>query len=156
MAKPCAARSLWEAGKRVHLIAAYLPQEGVVLAQVPVSTAGSEVSAAPVLLATLDWRGIVVSGEAKFASRALSLKIVQAKADYLWIIKENQKQMDQAIQTLFEPQSSRPGWSAPRTDFRSASSLDKGHGRLEKRHITVSSLRACYSQWPALWQVFKL
>lgn len=100
----------------VHLLAAYLPQEGVVLAQVQVNTSGSEVSAAPVLLATVDLRAMVVSGDAIFASRSLSLKILQAKGDYLWVIKENQKQMYQDIQTLFEPQLSRPGWSAPPTD----------------------------------------
>ena len=41
-------------------------------------------------------------------------------------------------------------------DFRSASTFDKGHGRRERRRITVSSLLASYSQWPGLSQVFKL
>jgi hypothetical protein len=111
------------ASQGVHRLSAYLPQEGVVLAQVQVSTSGSEVSAAPGLLATVDLRGTVVSGDAIFASRKLSLKILQAKGDYLWVIKENQSQMYQDIQTLFEPQQSRPGWSAPPTDFRWASSV---------------------------------
>jgi predicted transposase YbfD/YdcC len=140
----------------VHLVAAYLPQEGVVLGQVQASNWGSEPGAASRLVANIDLRGMVVTGDAIFASRPLSTKIVQAKADYLWMMKENQKQMYQDIQTLFEPQSSRLGRSAPPTDFRLASSLDKGHGRLEKRRITVSSLLASYSQWPALWQVFQV
>jgi predicted transposase YbfD/YdcC len=140
----------------VHLLAAYLPKEGVVLAQVQVSTAGSEVSAAPVLLATLDLRGTVVSGDANFASRPLSRTILQAKGDFLWVVKENQKQMYQDLQTLFEPQQSRPGWSAAPMDFRSASTFNKRHGRLERRGITVSSLLASYSEWPGLMQVFKL
>ncbi len=72
------------------------------------------------------------------------------------MIKENQVQMYQDLQTLFEPQKSRAGWSAPPTDFRSASCVDKGHGRLEKRRITGSHLLASYSQWPGLSQVFKL
>lgn len=42
------------------------------------------------------------------------------------------------------------------TDFRTARSVEKGHGRLEKRSITVSSLLAQYSSWPELAQVFKL
>ena len=140
----------------VHLLAAYLPQEGVVLAQVQVSTSGSEVSSAPLLLASLDLRGTVVSGDAIFASRKLSLKILQAKGDYLWMIKENQVQMYQEIAALFEPQPSRPGWSAPPMDFRSAQSIQKRHGRREKRRITVSSLLASYSQWPGLMQVFQI
>ena len=41
-------------------------------------------------------------------------------------------------------------------DFRSASTIEKGHGRLDKRAITVSSLLANSSDWPELAQVFKL
>lgn len=144
------------ASRGVHLLAAYLPREGVVLAHVQVSTAGREVSAAPVLLADLDLRGTVVSGDANVAARPLSEKILQAKGDYLWVIKENQSQMDEDIQTLFAPQQSRPGWSAPPMDFRTATSVNKGHGRLEKRRMTVRSLLASSSLWPGLSQVFKL
>ncbi len=124
----------------VHLLAAYLPQEGVVLAQMQVKTVGNEVSSAPVLLASLDLRGTVVSGDANFAASALSETILQAKGDYLWVIKENRGEMYRDIHLLFEPQQSRPGWSAPPMDFRSATSEDHDHGRWETRQITVSSL----------------
>jgi predicted transposase YbfD/YdcC len=143
-------------GHGVHLLAAYLPQEGVVVGQVQVANWGSEPNSAPKLLATMDLRGTVVTGDAIFASRKLSLKILQAKGDYLWMVKENQMQMYQDIQTLFEPQPSRPGWSAPPMDFRSCTCWNKGHGRLERRRITVSSLLASYSEWPGLSLVFKL
>lgn len=116
----------------VHLLAAYLPGEGVILAQVQVTGAGSEVSTAPRLLATLDLRGVVVSGDAIFASRKLSVKILQGKGDFLWMVKEKQKQMYQDLQPLFAPPTVRPGWSAPPMDFRSASTVERGHGRLEK------------------------
>lgn len=95
--------------RRVHLLAAYLPQEGVVLAQMQVETVGNEVSEAPPLLASLDLRGTVVSGDANFAASALSQAILKAKGDSLWVIKENRSQMYQDIHTLFEPQPSRPG-----------------------------------------------
>jgi len=54
----------------------------VVLAQMQVKTVGNEVSSAPVLLASLDLRGTVVSGDANFAASALSETILQAKGDY--------------------------------------------------------------------------
>lgn len=72
------------------------------------------------------------------------------------MVKENRKQMYQELQTLFAPPTLRPGWSAPPMDFRSASSIEKGHGRMEKRRITVSNLLASYSQWPGLSQVFQI
>lgn len=140
----------------VHVLAAYLPQEGVVLAQMQVKAVGNEASSAPTLLATLDLRGTVVSGDANFAVRALSEKILRAKGDYLWVIKENQRQMYEDIETLFAPQQSHPGWSAPPMDFRTAASENHAHGRWETRQITVSSLLASYSLWPGLSQVFKL
>ncbi len=34
--------------------------------------------------------------------------------------------------------------------------MEKGHGRLEKRRITVSSELSGYSTWPHVAQVFKL
>ncbi len=56
--------------------------------------------------------------------------------------------MREEIALLFAPQQSRPGWSAAPTDFRRATTIKKGHGRLEKRTITVSSLLAGYSTFP--------
>lgn len=126
------------------------------MAQVQVKTSGNEVGATPVLLNTIDLRGTVGSLDATFAARKLSATILQAKGDYLWAIKENQSQMYRDIHALFEPQQSRPGWSPPPMDFRLALSTGKGHGRLEKRRITVSSLLASSSLWPGLSQVFQM
>jgi predicted transposase YbfD/YdcC len=140
----------------VHRLSAYVPKQGVVLAQVQVNGAFDEPQQAPALLAGLDLRGVVVSGDALFAHPNLSVQIVQAHGDYLWVVKANQGGLYDEIQTLFEPVVTRPGWSAPPMDFRQAQTVDKGHGRLEKRTITVSSLLADYSAWPAVAQVFKL
>ncbi len=100
------------ATKGVHLLAAYLPKEGVVLAQMRVATAGSEPKAAPALLETIDLRGTVVTGDAILASRKLSQKILDAKGDFLWMVKGNQQEMHENLQTLFAAPTVRPGWSA--------------------------------------------
>jgi len=156
MAKRYVGQFRWAKERRVHLLAAYVPEHGVVLAQVQVNGAFDEPWPSPKLLACLDLRGIVVSGDALFAHRDLSLQIVQAHGDYLWVVKANQEGLYDEIQTLFEPVVTRPGWSAPPMDFRTAQTVEKGHGRLEKRRITVSSLLADYSQWPQAAQVFQL
>jgi predicted transposase YbfD/YdcC len=140
----------------VHLLAVYQPDAGVVLAQMNVKQRGSEITFAPTLLSQIDLRGVLVSGDAMFDRRSLSAKIVQAQGDYLWTVKENEKGFYQDIELLFQPHRKRAGTSAPPMDFRRASTLEKGHGRLDKRSIIVSSLLADYSDWPALAQVFKL
>ena len=91
-----------------------------------------------------------------FDRRSLSSKIVQAHGDYLWTVKENEKGFYQDIEVLFQPHRKRAGTSAPPNDFRGARTVEKGHGRIEKRTITVSSMLADYSDWPELAQVFKL
>ena len=141
----------------VHLLAVYQPEQGVVLTQMNVQGKGHELTYAPTVLRHLDLRGVVVSGDAMFAQRNLSLQIVQAQGDYVWIVKDNQEGLREEIEVLFEePHPPRPGTSALPTDFRTACTVEKGHGRLEKRTLTVSSLLASYSTWPELAQVFKL
>ncbi|GAC1360252.1 MAG: hypothetical protein NVSMB38_44130 [Ktedonobacteraceae bacterium] len=132
------------------MLALYLPQQGVVLAQMNVKHKGSEITFAPTVLSQLDLRGVVVSGDAMFDRRSLSMKIVQAQGDFLWTVKENEKGLYQAIEVLFQPHRQRAGASAPPMDFRRSSTIEKGHGRLDKRSIIVSSLLAGYSDWPYL------
>jgi len=143
-------------GRAVHLLAAYLPQEGVVLMQVAVADGENELSAAPRLLRCLDLRGKVVVGDALFTQRELSVQIVQAGGDYIWLAKDNQPRVHEAIVQLFVPQTRTPGWGIPPNDFETATTQNKGHGRLEERTLTSSKLLNGYLDWPHLAQVFKL
>jgi hypothetical protein len=54
------------------------------------------------------------------------------------------------------PRTTSPSWAAVPTDFRRATTINKGHGRLEKRTITVSSLLTGYSTFPYVAQVFQV
>lgn len=139
-----------------HLLAAYLPEEGLVLLQVEVETKENEIVAAPKLLAQLDLRGKVVTGDAMHTQRQLSIEIVVAGGDYLWIAKENQPELRATIAHLFEPEQVSPGFSQIPTDFKTAVTINKGHGRLERRSLTSSAMLKDYLDWPYLEQVFKL
>ncbi len=144
------------ATRGVHLLAVYLPNQGVVLAQMRVDEKSNEITHAPKLLCQVDLRGAVVSGDAMFDQRALSSQIVRAKGDYLWIVKDNQEGLREEIEVLFQPHRKLAGTSALPNDFRTARTVEKGHGRKDRRMITVSSMLADYSTWPELAQVFKL
>ena len=140
----------------VHLVAAYLPEHGVVLAQLAVDRKENEIVVVPTLLAQLDLRGTVVAGDAMQTQRALSAQIVEAGGDYLWCVKDNQPTLLAELEELFVPPPITPGHAAPPRDFTTARQVDKGHGRLEERVITVSEMLVGYSDWPSLAQVFKL
>ena len=141
----------------VHLLAAYLPGEGLVLMQMVVEQdKENEIVVAPKLLNCLDLRHKVVVGDALHTQRAVSLQIVEAGGDYVWVVKDNQPTTRQALEQLFALAPPIPGWNNPPTDFRTAQTVNKAHGRLEERTLTVSHLLNDYLDWPGLGQVFKL
>lgn len=141
-----------------HLLAAYLPAEGIVLMQLPTGEKENEITVAPRLLKCLgtDLRGKVVAGDAMQTQRELSVQILQSGGDYLWIAKDNQPTLRADIEQLFAaPPPTVLGGYVP-DDFERARTVEKGHGRLEVREITVSSLLNDYLEWPGAEQVFRL
>jgi len=136
----------------VHLLAAYLPEQGVVLIEVLVEGKENEIVTARTVLALVDVRGCVVTGDAMFAQRDLSRQICSKGGDYLWCVKENQETLYGDIATLF----TTPPVPASPEDFTTATSLDTAHGRYEQRRLQASSLLVGYTTWPAAEQVFQL
>lgn len=140
----------------VHLLAAYVPAEGLVLMQVAVDQKTNEITAAPRVLKCLDLRGKIVMGDALHTQRAVSVQIVQSDGHYVWYAKDNQPRLHQDIELLFQPEQCGPGSKPVPTTFESATQTDKGHGRIEKRTLTTSSLLKDYLDWPHVAQVFRL
>lgn len=141
----------------IHLLAAFLPDEGWVLFQIEVGSKENEIPAAGRMLTCLDLRGKIITGDALLAQRELSLQIIHAGGEYVWIIKDNQPETHQDIERLFAAESVVKGFSpAAHDDFRTAETTEKNHGRLEHRQITVSHALKGYLNWPGVEQVFKL
>jgi predicted transposase YbfD/YdcC len=144
-------------GCPVHALTAFDHQRRVVLAQLPITATGdkaeAELTVAPALLAQVDWRGRVLTGDALFCQRNLCQQVLEAGGDYLLLVKENQPRLYEDIRTLFDP----PLPTLPLTDRREAHTVDHGHGRhQEVRHLIASTDLVGYSDWPGLAQVFRL
>jgi predicted transposase YbfD/YdcC len=133
----------------VHLMAAYVPGEGVVLAQVEVDGKENEIKAAPRLLEAIDLRSKVVSGDAMLAQRQLSSQVVEGGGEYVWAVKKNQPQLREDIATLFADEDVPENGAAAET-------VDKGHGRIEKRSLRASTGLNDYLDWPYVQQVFQV
>jgi predicted transposase YbfD/YdcC len=140
----------------LHLLAAYLPEEGLVLMQAEVAGHTNEIPVAPHVLKMLDLQGKIVTGDAMLAQRTLSQAIVEAGGDYVWTVKDNQPQLRHDIEQLFQPETCLPGTSPVITDLRTTQTVEKSHGRLTTRRLTACSLLRDSSDWPYLQQVFKI
>ncbi|MCC6188469.1 MAG: ISAs1 family transposase [Anaerolineales bacterium] len=141
----------------LHLLAAYVPAQGRVLRQVAVDGKENEISAAPRVLDGLDLQGKIVTGDAMLAQRSLSAQVVEAGGDYVWTVKDNQPSLRADIAELFAPTAPlAKGFNTGPTDFRQARTTGTGHGRIETRTLTASSLLGGLHDWPGLAQVFRL
>jgi predicted transposase YbfD/YdcC len=146
-------------GCPVHALAAFCHEQGVVLAQEPIDStadkAEAELTVAPALLARVDWRGRVLTGDALFCQRKLCRQVLDAGGDYLLVVKENQPALLADLALLFDPPATVP--AAPLTDRREATTLERGHGRTRDRRCLVASTDLNhYPDWPGLGQVFRL
>jgi len=140
----------------LHLLAAYLPDAGIVLMQMEVSSKENEIVAAPRLLKTVDLQGKIVTGDAMFTQRELSEQIVSEGGEYDWTVKDNQPSLRADIEALFAIEQGQTPLKVMANDFQEAVSVDKAHGRLEQRRVTSSTMLAGAVEWPHLEQVYKI
>lgn len=140
----------------VHLLAVYLPEEGIVLEQVEVGVKENEISAVAGVLAAEPLKNRVVCADAIQTQRKLSVEILAKGGDYLWIAKENQPTLRADIEQFFQPPRVAKGRHMPELPCWVAQTIDKGHGRIEVRQITVMQDTDGFLDWPGVEQLFKL
>lgn len=140
----------------VHLLAAYLPEEGVVLLQIEVGQKENEITAAPKLLRQLDLKGRVVSGDAMLAQREISVTVLAQGGDYVWFVKDNQPVLHEDVQRFFQEVEHAPGWHIPPLPQAVATDKCKQSGRVEIRRLTAIPDEQNYLLWPGLSTVFRL
>ena len=143
----------------VHMLSAVLHAQGIVLAQLPLDHTGgkaeAELTAAPTLIARLDWHGCVLTGDALYADTGVCAAVCDAGGDYLVIVKGNQPTALHATAALFAARAdvAVTAASLPPLDLRATTRVDKGHGRVEVRHLVASCELNTYLDWPHLAQV---
>ena len=133
-----------------HLLSALAPRLGLTLAQHAVADKTNEIPAALELLRHLVLTGRVVTMDALLTQRAIAQQIVDKGGDYVMVVKDNQPQFREDIETVF---AHAPIVEETRTV---AETVDCGHGRIEQRRLQTSDVLEGYSDWPGLAQVFQL
>lgn len=93
--------------------------------------------------------GWVVTGDAQYCQRDLSAAVVGAGGDYLWVVKENQPSLLDAISTLF-------AWPPPGLPIAEAVSRTRHGDRHEVRRVRCSTALRGYLDWPHLAQVCRV
>jgi len=140
-----------------HLLSIYVPQQGLVLAEAEVDRKENEIVVAPKILKKVNLQGAIVIGDAMHAQRDISEQICANGGKFIWTIKCNQSRTHWAIEKLFVHEVCNLRQGAPLSKHcQMVSQVNKGHGRIEKRTIMVSTELNDYLNWPHLAQVFRI
>ncbi len=118
----------------LHLVSAFATTSRLVLGQEAVADKTNEITAIPLLLdrlATQDGlKDALISIDAVATNPAVATAIRDAGADYLLAVKANQPTLRSEIVAFFA--------EASPASLDSVTDVDKGHGRIEQRTVTVA------------------
>ena len=124
-----------QGARNVHLLSALSHRLGLTLGQQAVAEKTNEISHVVPLLRGLVLDGRIFTMDALLTQRTVAQAIVASGGDYVMLVQGNQPQLEHDIALVFrEP---------PEDDRQAvAETVDRGHGRIERRRVTVSDVLA--------------
>ena len=136
----------------LHTISAYATASGLCLGQEHTRGKGNEIPAIKALLDTLALKGCIVTLDAIGCQTEIAQKILDRGGDYLLAVKDNQKDLADALREFFAEGET---WGFGSLTISHYQSLEKDHGRIETRQaMWVSDLswldKKLRDHWPKL------
>ena len=134
----------------IHMVSAWASANHITLGQVVVDEKSNEITAIPKLLKMLEISGCLVTIDAMGCQVEIARTIVEAKADYVLAVKNNQPTLAQGIGDFFVDHSED---DFARVDARRHVTEEKGHGRQERREHVICRVPVGLpdgGRWPKL------
>lgn len=124
-------------GKRaIYMVSAWAVENEIVLGQRKVDEKSNEIKAIPELLKMLAISGCIVTIDAMGTQTNIAKTIVNAEADYVLSVKENQGYLFEDISTLFAVDQAQ---NFKYASYEYKQTINKGHGRIEVRECWSTS-----------------
>jgi len=124
-------------GKRaIYMVSAWAEANEIVLGQRKVDEKSNEITAIPELLKLLAISGCIVTIDAMGTQTNIVKTIVEAQADYVLSVKENQGHLYEDISVLFGVDQAQ---NFKYASFEYEKTTNKGHGRIDVRECWSTS-----------------
>jgi predicted transposase YbfD/YdcC len=120
----------------IDMVSAWATENRLVLGQVKVNDKSNEITAIPELLRVLEISGCIVTIDAMGCQSDIAEKIIEKEADYVLALKENQGNLFEDVNLLFDDLE-QSDYKAYAYDY--AKTVHKGHGRIEIRQCWTIS-----------------
>ena len=132
---------------KIHLVSAWDSIRSLLLGQVKTEEKSNEITAIPELLDSIDLREAIITIDAAGCQTEIVEKICDGGGHYFIALKGNQGTLRAEADNFFT-QARDVGYEE--TECVTASSCEKGHGRIEERHVAVINQLDwldCRSKW---------
>ncbi len=117
----------------LHMVTAYAVGSGLCLAQEGTCGKGHELAGLKNLLEVLILKGCIATTDALGCQTEVAEKIVDRGGDYVLQVKDNQKNLAEAIREFFE-EGNQAGFG--RLNVQRFEEIEKDHGQIETRRYT--------------------
>ena len=118
----------------LHRVSAWATEAGLSLGQVACAEKSNEITAIPELLNLLNLKGALVTIDAMGCQKVIAKQIVDQGGDYALPVKDNQPNLAcDILESFIEAQ----GVDYEGYGYDSYETIERGHGRVEKRSYTV-------------------
>ena len=124
--------------KAVHVVSAFASELRMVLGEVAVDKKSNEITAIPELLEMFCQKGMVITIDAMGTQKEIAATIVEKGADYVLSLKGNHKSLFERASKYLEYGVMSMNKELLRENGQYAQTLEKGHGRIEKRECYIS------------------
>jgi len=118
----------------IHMVSAWATANLITLGQVVVDAKSNEITAIPKLLEMLELSGALVTIDAMGCQTEIAHTIVDAGADYVLAVKQNQPTLHNGIAEFFDEQLED---DFAKVNVSRHETNERGHGRQETRHYFV-------------------
>lgn len=130
----CGSQDRYRGKAAIHMVSAWASASRLVLAQVKVQDKSNEITALPELLRQLAIKGCIVTIDAMGCQREIAEQVVAQEADYVLALKANQPDLLEEVMDCFT-QAEADAYHE--VSHQAAETINKGHGWLELRRLTV-------------------
>ena len=130
------ARRTKDASKRpLHVVSAFSYECGLVMGQLACEEKSNEITAIPKLLEMLDIDGCIITIDAIGTQKDIAKKIISKNANYILVVKENQKSLYNDIKLYIDDIRKDADVISSESYHKT---VEKGHGRIESRICVIS------------------
>lgn len=149
----CSTATMKEHEKPMHIITALLADECVSLGQITVDSKSNEIPAVRELIEQINVKGAILTLDAMHCQKETAELIVNNGGDYVLQLKANQGNFYDEVYSMFEDKY------MDKTDtdceYEEYCTIEKSHGRIEKRTCYVLNEVAFFTNYLAEWKGLK-